>query len=291
MNIINCYNNFHLGDHIFNTILFNQITDYIEKNNIIINYYCLSSYHAQVKEFIISKNINILDLHLAESNSFNLWLGMVDDLYIDTALLKLFNDVLKINNIPLVITDFYYNGNYLLNKLGKICIKYGEKYKNIDFLMINSTCQSDQCYDNEYEWEQFIYKMNKRYKIITTKKIVDIDCTLDDNLTVNDIAAISIYCKNIIANNTGVITGLFNNITLENIDNIYYFDNTRSYYNNEKLIRIYNFDSLETLFLSNPIIENFNNTNNNNILYNLILILIIIILIIYIIDYHLYRLI
>jgi len=34
---------------------------------------------------------------------------------------------------------------------------------------------------------------NKKYKIVTTKKIKNINCTLDDDLTIKDIAAISIH--------------------------------------------------------------------------------------------------
>ena len=71
--------------------------------------------------------------------------------------------------------------------------------------------------------------MDKKYKIITSEKVEGINCTCDDKLTVKDIAALSTRAKNIIAINSGVVPGLFNSETLNNIENIYYFDNLNTY--------------------------------------------------------------
>ena len=74
-----------------------------------------------------------------------------------------------------------------------------------------------------------IINLNNNYKIVTTKKIENINCTLDDNLTVKDIAALSTNVKYIIAINTGVIVGLFNKYTLNNVEKVYIFDRLLHY--------------------------------------------------------------
>jgi hypothetical protein len=53
------YNEYHLGDNIFNLLLLNIITPYIEENNYYIYYYCQPQYITQVSEFVKSKNIII----------------------------------------------------------------------------------------------------------------------------------------------------------------------------------------------------------------------------------------
>ena len=67
------------------------------------------------------------------------------------------------------------------------------------------------------DWNNFCIILNKKYKIITTKKVDGILCTLDDNLSLKDIASLSTNIKNIIAINTGVVPGLLNEYTLNNI--------------------------------------------------------------------------
>ena len=52
---IKLYNEFHLGDQIFNFILFYNIKTYLEKNEIFIDYYCNGSYHNQIHEFNCSE--------------------------------------------------------------------------------------------------------------------------------------------------------------------------------------------------------------------------------------------
>ena len=79
--VINLYNSFHLGDSVFIMILFYNIKDYIENNNIIINYYCLHTYHNQLNEFICSNNIKLLDFTDSTpniDNAINVWIGSND---------------------------------------------------------------------------------------------------------------------------------------------------------------------------------------------------------------------
>jgi len=66
---------------------------------------------------------------------------------------------------------------------------------------------------------------NQKYRLVTTTKVDGILCTMDDNLTVKDIAALSINVKVIIAINSGVVPGLLNKYTLKGIKQFYIFDN------------------------------------------------------------------
>ena len=104
-----------------------------------------------------------------------------------------------------------------------------EKYKNIDILYINSVPKSGQFNYIKDNWNYLARILQKKYKIITTTKVDNINCTMDDNLFVKDIAAISTKAKIIIAVNSGVVPGLLNIYTLKNVKKVYIFDDNVFY--------------------------------------------------------------
>ena len=248
-------NPLHLGDTIFSMIFFNNIKNYIEKNNIIIDFSCNQLYHTQLKEFIMSPNIIISNVDENTSSSsiinsdlkpirINIWIGNElypfnwynkGDMCMNDFLLVFHNNIInKINimeqlNIPLLINRFEYNDMDLLTRYDNINNKLNNKYKNIDILIVNSVPLSNQFSFDENSWNNYINLLNTKYKIATTKKVEGVVCTMDDNLTVKDIASISTKCKIIIAVNTGVVPGFYNTFTLDNVKKIYYFDNTTYY--------------------------------------------------------------
>ena len=63
---------------------------------------------------------------------------------------------------------------------------------------------------------------NEKFKIVTTFKVNDVPCTLDDKLSIFKIGAISTHSKIIIAINTGPFTSILNIYTLNNIKKINY---------------------------------------------------------------------
>ena len=71
--------------------------------------------------------------------------------------------------------------------------------------------------------------MNQNYKVVTTTKVDGVCCTMDDHLTIKDIASISIKARIIIAINSGVVPGLLNKYTLNNVNKVYIFDNRCEY--------------------------------------------------------------
>lgn len=227
----------HLGDNILCCIFFSKIKNYIEEHNIIINHYCVIEHIEQIKEFNYSpNNIKILNIIEAPDNEniIDLWIGgnyeynyfNMKDMY-DIFLFKFYNQVLKIIDIPIELTDFIFdNEEDLLVRYNEINKKTNDKYKNIELLIINGTPLSGQLDYNLDEWNEIIKKFSEKYNVVTTQKTENIKCTRDDNLTAKDIAAISTRAKKIIAIDSGVAIGLFNKSTIYNVDVVYYMGNS-----------------------------------------------------------------
>jgi hypothetical protein len=308
---IRVYNDFHLGDNIFNFIMFYHIKDYIEKNNIKIEYFCKKEYYDQVKEFNCSENIKLStieenekkDLGLQlwignknfEINNYNYLDGNRGVHHLDDFLLLFYNQFLKLNDIDVKINDFEYEDPDLLERYKKITNATHDKYSDLDFLIINSVSHSAQ-YNEETTWNELINKLNKSKKIVTTEKIDGIPCTRDDKLSIKDIAAISTRSKKIIMVNSGVSPGIFNKYTLNNAEVIYYFDKNNSY-KHEKLLDVKNIENLyfladetEGFSIMNNQLSYYTFSNYNNLLYFLIpLLLITLLCFLYFRKYRVFR--
>jgi len=249
------HNSYHLGDNIFNFILFYMIKDFIEINNIKIFYYAKKEYLYQIKEFLYSPNIFLFPLNAKPNNSIELWTN--NNLFKNNHCKQhkpinfnnfykiFFNEVLTKFNFNLNINKFFYKDDDLIARYNNI----PDKYKKFDILILNSQPNSDQYDYNKNEWNNYIIKLNNKYKILTTTKVKDLICTIDNNLTVKDIASLSTKAKVIIAINSGVVPGLLNIFTLKNVKHFYIFDknNYFSYPNfeNKNLITDISYDELD----------------------------------------------
>lgn len=246
---LHCYD--HLGDNLFNLIFLHIIKDYLENNDITVNYYGPSEYMNQLSEFVSSKKIKLINKHEGHHSNLGLflWIGNRDicsifdydhcntdpnkiSLPFNEFLVKFFNRTLQIINIPLTIEKYQYTDVDLLYRYDKMnCI-----YKEIDILIINSIAMSGQYSYDKNIWDTYITDLHNKYKIVTTLKVNKVNCTTDDKLTVKDIAAISTHAKIIIAINTGPLVGIFNSYTLNNVKAVYVFD-IWHYYNYPKFIK------------------------------------------------------
>lgn len=249
------HNSYHLGDNVFNFIMFYIIKDFIEKNNIKIFYYALKEHLPQLKEFLCSQNIFLASLEYKPYHSIELWgdnqmFKLINDnknnLYSMNEYLKIFyNNVLKVLNINFVINKYFYADNELITRYDNIL----DKYKNYDILILNSQPRSNQYDYNKQIWDEYIISLNKKYKILTTTKVNSVLCTTDNNLTVKDIAALSIKAKVIIAINSGVVPGLLNIYTLMNVKCFYIFDKFKYFsypnFKYKKLITDISFQELD----------------------------------------------
>ena len=234
--VYHLHNSYNLGDNVFNCILFYLIKDYIETNNIKIFYYAKKEYYYQIKEFICSENISLSFLETKPNSSIETWINykLFDNRHdnikkpccFNEFYKTFFTEVLKKLSIPIDIPRFYYEDPKLISRYNEI----HDKYKNFDILILNSQPLSGQFTYNKQQWDKYIINLTTHFNILTTTKVNnDILCTMDDNLTVKDIASLSTKAKIIIAVNSGVIVGLFNIYTLKNVRHFYVFDRMNVY--------------------------------------------------------------
>jgi len=264
MTILHFHGVHNLGDIMFNFIVFYNIRNYLKSIDATIYFYMRSEHINQMKDFKPIDNMILLDISQKPKESIELW--DCNDYILEpngrknkksvrfsrlpqnVYYIKYFNIRLKQLSIPGFLSSFCYEDEDILTRYDVL----NDKYKNIDILFINSDAMSGQYSYNKQNWTHAINILNKKFKIITTKKIDDhILCTRDDNLFIKDIAAISTHVKVVIAINTGVFTPLLNIYTLTNVKKFYIFDN-RTYYNypkfeNKKNLRDIDWDELNKL--------------------------------------------
>jgi hypothetical protein len=265
--IINLYSNNHLGDCVYDSFYFNNIQNFIEEENIIINYFIKKEYHKQIREFILSNNIILhnydkIGLNLSITN-LNYWNNMyvnsvIDNIFnyskliYDKHYIKFYNETSSKLNIPIKMNNFIYRNKNLITTYDNL----DNKYKDIDILIINSRPLSGQYNFDKKTWDDIIINLDSKYKIVTTLNVNNnIQCTMSDNLSLFQIAAISIKSKLIIGINTGPMAGIFNEYTLNNCKKIYLLDNKVTYsypiIDNIKDISEINFDEINNLIKNN----------------------------------------
>lgn len=223
-------NECHLGDCIYSMIMFKNINHYLEEHNITVYFYCDDENLPQVKDFNNSPRIIVDSLSKMNTSEriYDLWIGSSNYEYsyfpairdpgyttYDEFFCKFYNNILTIMNIPVKLNTFIYSDEDLVSRRDKIVARTNDGYKDIDFLINNGTPRSGQYHYNVSEWNDFITKLSKKCKVVTTQKVDGVKCTREDNLMVADIAAISLNAKNIIAIESGVISGFYNKYITE----------------------------------------------------------------------------
>jgi hypothetical protein len=225
-------------------VMFYNIKDFIEENDIHINYFCKlgfnnhthndnTEYHSQLQEFNPSKNIVFYDLNLLYYNkdihTLSTWIGNPElefnvfnskHLCFNEFLANFFTKLLELMNIPIRIEKFQFIDTGLIDRYNVL----DDSYKNIDILIINSKGLSGQQNNSEEVWPGHIKYLANKYKIVTTRKVDGVLSTTDCNFSLKTISAISTKAKVIIAINTGVVPALYNKYTLDNVRKAYIFD-------------------------------------------------------------------
>jgi FkbM family methyltransferase len=226
-NILNIECSHHMGDNFINFMFFTKIKDFIEDNNIIINYYCWEQYHNNLKDFNPSSNINIHSLSEPyQKTYYELWQGgrtktltpVDSSKNIEDQLVYMFNLFLTDFNFNISVDSWYYENLNIKKWFDDLPIKY----KDIEVLIVNSSPRSGQYNYNKDKWDKEIIELSKKYKIATTEFVSDDIINLSD-FNLKDITAISINVDYIIGINTGPLLPLFNTYTLERVKNIYIF--------------------------------------------------------------------
>jgi hypothetical protein len=220
------HNSHHLGDQIINFILFKQIKEYIETNNIFIYYHCRYEYIKNVLDFNCSKNIIINQMdNVAYIFGYELWMATVPDRdFVENRYCEMFNNFLNKCNIPITVDTFLYDDREDLIERFK---SLGGKYENIHILIVNSSPRSGQFAYDKNEFNNFIIDLSKKYSVATTEWVNDEILSLDQ-ISVRNIASIAANVKKVIAINTGPFIPLYNRYVLDNIDVLYVLDHFHS---------------------------------------------------------------
>jgi len=238
--VLHTCNELHLGDNIFCCIMFSNIKEYIEQNNIFIKHYCQPYYIDQISELKYSNNISIHSIHErpADVSCIHLWIGAAEHTlnwynrphdiykYYDIFLLNFYNQILRTLNVPVQMQNFIFSeSDLLLENEQNVNKRTNGVFSNMDFLIVNGSPHSGQIDYNKDEWDGIIRKFSNKYKVVTTQKVDDILCTTDYQLTAKDIASIGKNAKKIIAIDSGVSIGFYNKHVIENVEVVYYLNN------------------------------------------------------------------
>lgn len=234
------HNLYGIGDSVFNMILFKLIKEYIIDNKIQIYYYTKKEYIFQLNQFNDNNNVKLFSLDKKPEKSIELWINnnYFNYSHIDYCnknpykrsdynkyYLNFFNIVLHKLKFNTNIISILYSDNDLLTRIDTI----PPEYKNFDILIINSQPLSGQYDYKKHIWDKYIKILNSNFKVLTTTKVQDVLCTFDKRLSIKDIASLSTKAKVIISINSGVFPGLLNIETVNNVKQVYIFDD-RCYY-------------------------------------------------------------
>lgn len=249
MKTINCHNHFHIGDCV-ETL--HYLANVVEKNDIFFNFACDPNYHFQLNEMIrdYSDKIKLVANTQLPSDSVETWVAGYGDHssmnnnsvqltgYLDQATVFLIHWT-RISQIIEVNCPFTTKNDLIYNQ--KILSEDCSHNKNYDYLFINSIPLSGQLpsYSNS-ECINFINGViNKNKTIMTTRKMENVPCTLDYNLSIVEIGKLAKNVRNVVAVNTGPLHLCMNKWSLSNINNIIIWSTaeTFGYGNNFKTVK------------------------------------------------------
>ena len=181
-----CFNN--LGDNIQNIIFLNKLSELYP--NFLFFYGVQKNQIIELQRFVENHNLKILPVNLVRYDSYDLWKNRFyywtkSDSKIKYNYYKFFlnfySKVCKTNKFKKVMFKKY----HLFSS-----IRDNKKFSKYDILFINSKPTSNQLTYNETSLDNIISETHKHYKIITTKKIENIPCTLDLGLSLYEIVEI-----------------------------------------------------------------------------------------------------
>jgi hypothetical protein len=232
---LHIYNTYHLGDCIFTLINIICNRDELVQKKRYVHFYVEPNHIKQLEEFIPNEYVKLHPLSEKPESAVDTWLGnslgnvqnnLGDDFM--AFLSDHFNKLAPTTGLG-KMEKFQYEDPDLLVRYAKLPYEC----KDCDILIINSLPQSGQYRLDDDEWNSLINDLHKRYKIITTRKVAGVPCTLDFNLTVKGIATVSTGVKYIIGVNTGPLVGCFNTYTFNNVKKWYIFVNNCKFNDNK----------------------------------------------------------
>lgn len=232
------YNEWHLGDCIFNINYINRLVRINDLERV--NYYLKEDYIPQVKEFVLYPDrIFLHPLGDRPVSAVNLWIGhnrfvhdhpdgkIYDLMYVDfwkyISLKMGVDNPIKTREENLILLDERASP--------------GEEY---DVLFINSKPMSFQVIYEEHLYERIIAHIAGRsLSVCTTYPLAGArHCTITNNYSVRDIAEISTKCRYVIGIHTGPLIPTLNERTLNNVLNYIILDSS-NHFSYEKYLKCY----------------------------------------------------
>ena len=218
---IEFYNEYHLGDNVFHLTFLRKLCAVTNDNFV----YCVNAnYLPELQHHIVGyeSRIELRTLEQRLPSAINAWIGeiyyqhpnnfMFDWFYVDWfnyLTTKIYGETF---NITLV-------SNYL---------PLSKKVDGYDYLVINSVpCSGQFAYYNSLD--ATLQQLSDSRRIITTKKVPGVECTLDYNMNLIDIGTIASNSDNIIAINTGPISTCLNQWAIKNVKSWVIAANNHSY--------------------------------------------------------------
>jgi hypothetical protein len=207
---IEFYNDYHLGDNVFHLTFLRKLCALTSDKFV---YYIKPNYIAELNNHIVGfeNRISLRPLSEKTALAMNAWIGEIYFAHPGSSIYDIF------------YIDWF---NYLTNKM------YGKSLNltlisdylplsmgtpQYDMLIINSVPQSNQFALNEQLFNEYIVNLSKKYKVITTKKVDGVPCSIDTNMTLIDIGAIAAKVDHVIAIHTGPITTCINQWAVNNV--------------------------------------------------------------------------
>ena len=191
---------YHYGDHIQNMAYLNSLA-YSESDKLVI-YGVNKQQVDQISEFITSDNLFVVPLEEIPWYSFDLWKNR----YCYWMRSEVRNDYYQF------FLEFYSYVSYVIGLrnpiFGKIDLLSDVKNQSYssteyDILFINSKPASSQFFYSDATLDLIIESLSKKFKVITTKKIIDIESTTDRKMSLYEIGELSMTCKCIVSISTG----------------------------------------------------------------------------------------
>ena len=200
MKIIEFYNNYHFGDCLFFIHYCNKL---IQLNcSIEIIFYCNQDYHNELKEWIFYKDkIHLLPIEGKSKSAIDCWVNKFQDHDIEVKTEKCY-DKMYVRFYDKLSKEINEENpinihNFLFDNLDILKINY-DKFPKLfaNYLILNSKGNSGQWQHTE---EDYNILLSQNKVIITTEKTKysEILCTKDYNLSLMDIAKISLFISNI----------------------------------------------------------------------------------------------
>ena len=239
--IYHFHNNYHIGDCVMGLRFFYNISEILRRKNIVVIFHYnvdkIKDFVKELQRYCITGIIELKSICERPSSSYDLWIGHTLKGIVHTSWANYYEIQYKniIAHMKLedcgIVSSIWQPEPYLC----RLLITLPEDLKHKEILIINSTARSGQFTRDMKEMNDLCYFLNKSYRIITTRKVEGIPCTLDYDARLQDIAAVSSQIKYVIAIYTGPICVLYNEETRLSVKKWFFITTNNQHYTQSKI--------------------------------------------------------